>query len=78
MGFEILGGILDVEVIAVGRRIRGYARLTRRYGRGRWRKLRGFARVRFDDGTIVAAEIHWYEASGIGRRDFKLKRILRT
>jgi len=77
VGFEILGGVLNVEVIAVGRRIRGLDRLRRRFGPGRWRKLKGVARVRLTDGTTMVAEIHWYEAAGIGRRGFKIKRIVR-
>jgi len=76
VGFEILGGILEVEVIAVGRRIRGLERLKERYGSGRWRKLKGTARVRLDDGTTLVAELHWYEAAGIGRKEFKIKRIV--
>ena len=76
MGFEILGEIDDVEVIAVGRRIREFARLQRAYGLGRWRKLKGIARVRLGEGTSFLAEVHWYEAAGVGRREFKLKRIL--
>ena len=47
--------------------------LRRRYGRGRWRKLKGIARVRLIDGTVHTAEVHWYEAHGIGRRELKIK-----
>jgi hypothetical protein len=74
--FEILGEIDDAEVIAVGRRIRELARLTKRYGRGRWRKMKGSATIRLRSGLVRRAEIHWYEAHGIGRRDFKRKRYL--
>ena len=74
--FEILGQISEVEIIAVGRSIRGLERLQRLYGRGRWRKLKGIATVRYLDGTIDIVEAHWYEAHGIGRRDLKIKRIL--
>lgn len=74
--FEILGEIADAEVIAVGRRIRELARLTKRYGRGRWRKMKGSATIRLRSGLVRRAEIHWYEAHGIGRRDFKRKRYL--
>ena len=73
MDFEILGTIAGIEPIAVGRGVRDRARLQKLYGKGRWRKLRGFATVRLQDGTIHKAEIHWYEAHGIGRREFKLK-----
>lgn len=73
MDFEIVGDISAVETIAVGREIHDRARLRRRYGRGRWRKVKGLARVRLLDGTLHTAEIHWYEAHGIGKREFKLK-----
>jgi len=73
---EILSEITDIETIAVGRAIRELDRLQRMYGRGRWRKLKGIATVRLPDDTTVLAEIHWYEAHGIGKQDFKVKRIL--
>lgn len=73
MDFELVGPIRDVEPIAFGRTIRELARLRRRYGRGRWRKLKGIARVRLIDGTIHTAELHWYEAHGIGRKELKIK-----
>lgn len=73
MDFEIVGPIRDTETIAVGRAIRQLKRLRRRYGRGRWRKRKGVATVRLLDGTVHTAEVHWYEAHGIGRREFKLK-----
>lgn len=76
MSFEIIGEIADVETIAVGHSIRELTRLQRVYGSGRWRKLKGIARVRLMDGTICQAEIHWYEAHGIGKREEKIKRIL--
>jgi hypothetical protein len=71
--FEILGRITDVEVIAVGTAIRELSRLRRVLGRGRWRKMKGRAMVRTFDGQVRVAEIHWYEAHGIGKRDFKIK-----
>ncbi len=73
MDFKIVGKITEVETIAVGRSIRDLARLRRQYGKGRWRKLKGIATVRLEDGTIHTAEVHWYEAHGVGRKDFKLK-----
>lgn len=73
MDFEIVGEIKDVEVIAVGNSIRDLARLQRKYGAGRWRKLKGVATVLLRDDTIHSAEIHWYEAHGIGRKEFKIK-----
>lgn len=74
---EVITEITDVETIAVGRSIRELDRLQRMYGRGRWRKLKGLATVRLPDDMTVFAEIHWYEAHGIGKKDFKVKRILR-
>lgn len=76
MDFEIFGPIEDVETIAAGSGIREQARLRKYYGRGRWRKRKGVADVHLESGEIVRAEIHWYEASGIGRREFKIKRFL--
>jgi hypothetical protein len=73
MDFEILSEIRNVEVIAVGTSIRDRARLRKTYGRGRWRKLKGVANVRLPDGTIRLAEIHWYEAHGIGKKEYKLR-----
>jgi hypothetical protein len=73
MDFEIVGRIMAIEPIAAGRGIRDRRRLQRMYGKGRWRKLRGIAKVRVFDGTIHTAEVHWYEAHGIGRKEFKLK-----
>ena len=73
MDFEIVGDISAIERIAVGRSIRDRRRLQRLYGKGRWRKLRGIAPVRLSDDTIHTAEVHWYEAHGIGRKEFKLK-----
>jgi hypothetical protein len=73
MDFKLVGKISDIETIAVGRGVRDRARLRRQYGGSRWRKLKGVASVRLIDGTIRFAEVHWYEAHGIGRKEFKLK-----
>jgi hypothetical protein len=73
MDFEIVGEITSIETFASGSGVRERARLHRQYGQGRWRKRKGIARVRLVDGTLRLAEIHWYEAHGIGRREFKLK-----
>jgi hypothetical protein len=73
MDFEILGPVRKVETIAMGRAIQELRRLRRRYGKGRWRKRKGIATVRLQDGTVHTAEIHWYEAHGIGRRETKIK-----
>ena len=76
MHFQIIGELSGVETIATSSGIREIARLRKRYGRGRWRKRKGIADVRLPDGAIVRAEVHWYEASGIGKREFKIKRFL--
>lgn len=76
MEFEIVGNITDIETIAVGSSIREIARLRKIYGRRPWRKLKGIAIVRLPDGTLRKAEIHWYEAHGIGRKEIKVKRLL--
>jgi hypothetical protein len=76
LDFEIVGGIAEIETIAVGRRIRELPALQRRFGRGRWRKLKGVTTVSLSDGTIRIAEVHWYEAHGIGKVRMKIKRYL--
>jgi hypothetical protein len=76
MKIEIAGPVTDVEVIATGRSLRDRKRLVKFYGRGRWRKLKGIADIRLPDGRITKAEIHWYEAHGIGRKETKIKRFL--
>jgi hypothetical protein len=76
VAFEILGKISDIEPIAVNRSIRILAKLHKRYGKGRWRKLKGVANVRLNDGTIRLAEVHWFEAHGIGKRKMRIKRYL--
>jgi hypothetical protein len=73
MDFEIVNEITDIETIAAGTGVRDRARLRKLYGRGRWRKLKGIAKVRLLSGRIRLAEIHWYEAHSIGKREFKLK-----
>jgi len=73
MDFELVGPIRGIQPIAIGRGVRERARLRRRYGTGGWRKLKGIARVSLIDGTIHTAEVHWYEAHGIGRRELKIK-----
>ena len=76
MDFEIIGPIRDLQTIATSRSIREPARLQRLYGRGRWRKRKGVATVRLPDGFISQVEVHWYEATGIGKRELKIKRLL--
>jgi hypothetical protein len=74
--FEIQGAIADITTFAYAPSIRDLPRLRKLYGKGRWRKRKGFADVRLPDGTIRRAEIHWYEASGIGKRELKIKRLI--
>ena len=76
MNFEIISEIMDIEAIAIGSKIHDVTRLRRMYGKGRWRKLKGVARVRLRSGRIRLAELHWYEAHGIGKREMKRKRYL--
>ena len=74
--FEIISRIEEVETIAVGSRIREIDRLRKAFGDGRWRKLKGVATVRLEDGTIHRVELHWYEAHGLGRKKLKIKQYL--
>lgn len=73
MDFELAGPIRNIETVATGRAIRQLRRLRRQYGKGRWRKRKGVARVRLQDGTVHTAEVHWYEAHGIERREVKIR-----
>ena len=75
-GYEIVGTIEHIETIAIGSGIRDIIRIREQYGPGRWRKMKGVARVRFANGSLGVAELHWYEAQGVGRRKMKIKRIL--
>jgi hypothetical protein len=74
--FEIVGPLQDAQTIATSNRIRELPRLLKQYGRGRWGKRKGIATVRLVDGTMRQAEIHWYEATGVGRKELKIKRYL--
>jgi len=76
MHFEIIGKITNIETIAVGSRILILSLLRKQYGKGRWRKLKGVATVRLFDGTIRLAEVHWFEAHGIGKKKMRIKRFL--
>jgi hypothetical protein len=73
MDFELVGEVKQVETIATGRGVRNRSRLRKLYGGNRWRKVKGVAQVRLPNGRIRLAEIHWYEAHGIGKRELKLK-----
>jgi len=74
--FQIISEIVEVQGIATGREIRDLRRLQRLYGKGRWRKMKGVATIRLASGRIRRAELHWYEAHGIGRKELKRKRNL--
>ncbi|MCY3018687.1 MAG: hypothetical protein NTW87_06615 [Planctomycetota bacterium] len=74
--FEIIGAIEDIERIAVSSRLRRLRQLRKAYGGVRWRKLKGVARVRLRDGAVRPAEVHWYEAHGVGQKEHKIKRYL--
>ena len=73
MKFEVIGEIKSPETFATGNAIREIKRLRRAYGKGRWRKRKGVADIRFEDGSVRRAEIHWYEATGIGKKEIKIK-----
>ncbi len=74
--FKVLGRITEIQTIAEGREIRELARLNEDHGKGRWRKRKGLCTVELEDGAIEPAEVHWYEAHGLGRRELKIKRLL--
>ncbi len=76
MHFTILGELTHVETFAISSAIRELARLKKYYGKGRWRKRKGVAKVRLSDGSVRLAELHWYEATGIGKKEFKIKRFI--
>ncbi len=76
MNFEIIGSISEIEIIAIDKSIREVQRLRKIYGQGRWRKLKGIATIQLEDGTVCSAELHWYEAHGIGKKEIKIKYIL--
>lgn len=76
MNFEIIKPIENAETFAVGSGIRELGRLQKKYGKGRWRKRKGVARVKLESGEILKAEVHWYEATGLGKFDFKIKQFL--
>ena len=76
MRFEILGEVTEVETIATNRGIREVERLRKQYGQGRWRKRKGIAIVLLANGIARTAELHWYEATGFGRKEYKIKRFL--
>ena len=77
MEFKILGEIRDIETIATGRGVYIRRYLEHTYGKGRWRKMKGIATIQLADSTICEAEVHWFEAHGVGRKDFKIKKVIR-
>ena len=76
MFFKIVGPISDIQTFATGRGIRELARLRRRHGPGQWRERKGVALIELPTGDVRRAELHWYEATGVGRREIKLKHFL--
>jgi hypothetical protein len=74
--FRIVGEIEHVQTIAAGSGVYIRRYLERTYGKGYWRKVKGIGIVQFEDGTTCKAEIHWFEAHGIGRKDFKIKQVI--
>jgi len=76
VSFDIVSQIQHVRTIASGRSVRAQRRLRKQYGHGFWRKRKGIALVKFADGSSARAELHWYEATGIGKKEFKIKRLL--
>ena len=76
MNFKIVGKIEQERTFAAGSKIREIARLRKVYGQGRWRKRKGIAKIKFQDGTTRTAEVHWYEATGIGRKEYKIKHFV--
>ena len=76
MKFELIGPISDVEIVAVGSQIRDLRSLRKKHGSGRWRKLKGIGRVRLPNGSKCYAELPWYEAHGIGKKEMKVKELL--
>ncbi len=77
MYFKITGKISNIEIIAVNKAIYEIRRLIKIYGKGRWRKLKGIVLVELSDGFISKAEIHWYEAHGTGKKEIKIKKLVK-
>ncbi len=76
MFFELIGNVAETELIAQGKSIRELPRLVKLYGKARWKKMKGNCDIRFKSGSVVKAELHWYEAHGVGRKEIKIKRLL--
>lgn len=76
MHFKVVGKLLGIETIAAGHGIKNLNRLNKLYGETNWRKLKGICQVKLEDGTVLEAEVHWYEGHGIGKKEMKIKRYL--
>jgi len=76
VNFDIIDEITNVATIAKGSGIRELNRLRRFYGLGNWKKMKGVAHIRLLSGKIKLAELHWYEAHGVGKKEIKRKRYL--
>ncbi|MDT3739791.1 MAG: hypothetical protein RO257_09865 [Candidatus Kapabacteria bacterium] len=76
MNFEIISDITNIETIALGTGIKEINRLRKYYGIGKWRKMKGNAKIILNQISILNVELHWYEANGFGRKEFKIKRII--
>jgi hypothetical protein len=76
MHFKLKGAIREIDTIATGRGIKNLNRLNKIYGKTNWRKLKGICRVELEDGSVLEAEVHWYEGHGIGKKEIKIKRYL--
>jgi hypothetical protein len=74
--FEILDDILWAETIASGHSINELRRLNRVYGKTTWRKRKGIAKIKLQDGTEKIAELHWYEGHGKGKKEIKIKKYM--
>ena len=57
MYFEIISEIKNIEIIAIGNKIKDVNRLIKYYGNGRWRKMKGIADIMFQN-NILKAELH--------------------
>ncbi len=73
---ELISDLTNIEIIAVNLSIRELQKLKKQFGGKRWRKLKGIGFVRFPNGEVRQAELHWYEAHGIGKKKLKVKHIL--
>ena len=76
MNYDIIDEITEIEMIVKGTGIRELNRLRKFYGLGNWKKMKGIARIRLSTGKIRLAELHWYEAHGIGKKEIKRKKYL--